>query len=76
VRDLAAALGRRLGIAPTFAEPEGDQSLLSDASRCVELFGRPEISNDDLLDLVAAWLKRGGKTLGKPTKFQVTDGRF
>lgn len=76
VRDLAAALGRRLGVEPILAEPEGDRSLLSDAGRCVELFGEPELTADDLLDLVAGWLLRGGRTLGKPTKFQVTDGRF
>ena len=61
---------------PVFADDEGPLALLSDASRCRELFGPPDMETDELIDLVAAWLKAGGPTLGKPTKFQVTDGRF
>jgi hypothetical protein len=29
-----------------------------------------------LLDWVAAWVERGGRSLGKPTHFEATDGRF
>jgi hypothetical protein len=25
---------------------------------------------------VAAWVRRGGRSLGKPTRFEVRDGRF
>ncbi|HUE73230.1 MAG TPA: epimerase, partial [Pirellulaceae bacterium] len=76
VRELATELAKRLGIEPNFREPEGTRSLLSDASRCHELFGSPELTTDDLLDMTCHWLKRGGRTLGKPTKFQVQDGKF
>ncbi len=76
VRDLATELGRRLGMEPTFREPEGAKSLLSDASRCHELFGSPELTTDELLDMTCHWLTHGGRTLGKPTKFQVQDGKF
>lgn len=76
VRDLAEGLGRRLGIAPQFAGPEGPAALLSDARRCHELFGPPELDAEQLMDLVATWLRAGGRTLGKPTKFEVTDGQF
>ena len=76
VREMAEGLGRRLGVEPKFSSEEGDASLLSDASRCHERFGLPEITAEGLLDMVAAWLKAGGRTLGKPTKFQVRDGVF
>ena len=76
VRDLAIELGKRLGIEPIFKEPEGGKSLLSDATRCHELFGPPELTTSDLLDMTCDWLRRGGRTLGKPTKFQVQDGKF
>ena len=76
VRDLAVELGQRLGIAPTFAGEEGKTALLSDAARCRQLFGEPELGREELLDLVADWLNSGGRTLGKPTKFQVRDGKF
>jgi nucleoside-diphosphate-sugar epimerase len=76
VRDLAARLGSRLGIEPIFAGAEGDTALVSDAWRCRELFGPPELDAEELIDLVAHWVQSGGRTLGKPTKFQVTDGKF
>lgn len=76
VRDLATELGRRLGLEPNFREPEGTKSLLSDATRCHQLFGSPELTTAELLDMTCHWLHRGGRTLGKPTKFQVQDGKF
>jgi hypothetical protein len=29
-----------------------------------------------MVDWVADWVARGGRTLGKPTRFEVRDGRF
>lgn len=76
VRDVAQGLGRRLGVEPTFSGGEGPSALVSDASRCHQLFGPPDVHAELLMDMVADWLRRGGRTLGKPTKFQVRDGRF
>jgi len=76
VRAVAETLGRHLGIEPEFSSDEGTLSLLSDASACHEHFGRPEFDGDELLAMVATWLQAGGRVLEKPTKFQVSDGRF
>jgi nucleoside-diphosphate-sugar epimerase len=76
VRDLAERIGRRLGVAPIFADDAGTTALVSDASRCRELFGPGDMNTDELIDLATHWLQSGGQTLGKPTKFQVTDGKF
>lgn len=76
VRELAERLAKRLGVEPRFAAAEGPTALLSDARRCHEIFGPPDVNLDDLLDLTVAWLRSGGRTLGKPTKFQVRDGKF
>lgn len=76
VREVATALGRRLGIEPVFADDEGDQALVADARRCRAWFGSPEVGPEQLLDLVADWTKNHRRTLGKPTKFQVNNGRF
>ncbi|MBI1900646.1 MAG: NAD(P)-dependent oxidoreductase [Planctomycetia bacterium] len=76
VRDLAMGLGRRLGVEPRFAGPEGDSSLVSDAARCRDLFGPPDVEAEELMDLVASWLQSGGRTLGKATKFHVRDGKY
>ena len=76
VRDLAERLGEGLGVEPVFTGDSSDTSLLNDASKSHELFGAPLASVDDTIAAVVAWLKAGNRTLGKPTKFQVRDGRF
>lgn len=76
VRDVALELGTRLGIQPKFADNEGDRALVSDARRCRAWFGEPEIGPAQLYDLVADWVGHGRPTLGKPTMFQVADGKY
>ena len=51
-------------------------ALLSDSSRCQQLFGLPTVTLDTMLSLVVDWVRRGERTLNKPTKYQVRDGRF
>jgi hypothetical protein len=76
IRALAHQFGERFGRAPVFTGEEVDTALLSDASKARALFGAPSVPLDRLLDWVAEWLQQGGRTLGKPTHFEVRDGRF
>jgi len=76
VRDLADALGRRLGRTPVFAGTESSDALLSNAALMVSLVGSPAVSVDTMLDWTAEWVAAGRPLLGKPTKFGVRDGVF
>jgi hypothetical protein len=76
VRTLAEELGKRVGKTPTFSGTEGSLAWLNDASLSHSKFGRPETALSDILDWTAAWLLEGGGTLGKPTHFEVGDGKF
>lgn len=76
VREVALRFGQRFGKAPKFVGTEAANALLSDASRCVELLGEPDISEDQLIEMTADWVNAGGVTLGKPTKFEIRDGAF
>jgi len=76
VRRLAGEFARRFARQAVIEGEEGATALLSDASRCRELLGAPRVPLDWLLDLTADWLKRGGPTYQKPTKFEVKDGKF
>ncbi len=76
VRDLAVRLGQALGVEPCFTGQEAATALLSDASKSHDLFGLPTTSTAAAVGAVAAWLKAGLPTLGKPTKFEVRDGKF
>jgi len=76
VRDLAARIGAVLGREPMLTGREADSALLSNASRCVETFGPPATSLDEMVERIATWVASGGKVLNKPTKYDVRDGRF
>lgn len=76
VRALAEGFAERLGREARFEGEEGDTALLNDASRCHRLFGEPKVEVSDVMDLVARWIERGGRTFGKPTKFETKDGEF
>jgi nucleoside-diphosphate-sugar epimerase len=76
VRTLATELGRRLRREPTFEGTEGADALLSDASRMHKELGAPEMPLTTLLDWTAEWVAEGRPLLGKPTKFDVRDGKF
>ena len=76
VREAAERLGELLGATPVFEGVEAPDALLSDTTFARSLFGRPTISTDVLIQWVASWVARGGTRLGKPTKFEVRDGKF
>lgn len=76
VVDLANGLADRLGLTAIFHGSAGTTALLSDARRCTRVFGALPTDIDAMLDQVAAWVKRGGRTLQRPTHFDQDDGRF
>lgn len=76
VRDIATRLADLLGRPARFTGTEDDTALLNNAARSVAEFGPPRLTPYDLLPAVAEWTKSGGRTLNKPTHFEVRDGRF
>jgi len=76
IRELATQLARRLNRPVMFTGEEAPTALLSNASRCHELFGVPDVDTGDLIEWAADWLARGGAMLGKPTHFETRDGKF
>lgn len=76
VRDAAAKLGALLGREPVFEGEETDIALLSNAGKCMKLFGYPAVSVDQMIEWQAEWLKAGGRLLGKPTHFEERKGNF
>ncbi len=76
VKEAALLFARRFGREARFAGTEGSVALLSDAARCRARLGEPEVPLDLLVEWTAAWVEKGGRDLGKPTKFERSDGRF
>jgi NAD dependent epimerase/dehydratase family len=76
VRDLAARLGARLGRKPIIVGKEEPTAWITDTSQAVSLFGRPIVDSEKLIDWTADWIARSMPSLGKPTKYEVRDGRY
>jgi hypothetical protein len=76
MRAMAERFGRRLGRPALFTSSEGPVSLLGNTERCRSLLGEPAVCLDRLFEWCAHWVEVGGRSLGKPTKYERTDGRF
>jgi nucleoside-diphosphate-sugar epimerase len=76
VRRLAAEFGRLLGRTVTFRGTENTDALISNGQLGHRLFGYPRVTVDHVMQWIADWVARGGETLGKPTHFEVRDGKF
>jgi nucleoside-diphosphate-sugar epimerase len=76
VRTVSERLARLMNKSVRFTGTEPATALLSNARHGLELLGPPRVSADQLIESVAHWVARGGRTLGKPTHFDVRDGRF
>jgi len=76
VRALAEDLGRRLDRVPVFVGAEAPRAWLSDAGASLRLFGPPTVAVDQMLGLIAAHVRAGGATLGRPTHFEIRTGEF
>jgi nucleoside-diphosphate-sugar epimerase len=76
VRDLAARLGAKLGREPVIVGVEEPTAWLTDTSLAVKLFGLPIVDTERLIAWTADWVARSMPSLGKPTKYEVRDGRY
>ena len=76
VRDLAAKFGALLGREPVIVGQEEPTAWLTDTSQAVKLFGLPIVDVAQLVAWTADWVVRAMPNLGKPTKYEVRDGRY
>ena len=76
VRDVALRLGKWLGRTPQFTGVESSTALLGNAARICDALGAPATPLDPMLGWIAHWVKSSGRSLGKPTHFEVRDGRY
>jgi nucleoside-diphosphate-sugar epimerase len=76
VRWIAEEFGKRFNKLPVFNGEEQPTALLSNAAEAFRLFGYPNISLKQMIELTAEWLLEGGETIQKPTHFQEREGKF
>ena len=76
VRRVAETFGERFGKAVKFEGSESQDALLSNAQKCLALFGPPRVDAKRLIGWISDWVARGGPTYAKPTHFEERAGRF
>jgi nucleoside-diphosphate-sugar epimerase len=76
VRWLAEEFARRFGRTAKLSGREAPSGWLNNAARMVREFGPPKVGIERMLDWTADWLLAGMPSLGKPTHYEVRDGRF
>ncbi|TKJ37450.1 MAG: epimerase [Planctomycetes bacterium B3_Pla] len=76
VRRLADQIASILGKEPKFVSRQTETALLSDATYCLSEFGSPLTTLDQMVSMIVEWVASGKKTLNKPTKYDIRDGKF
>lgn len=76
VRRVCEQFAQRFAKPVKFVGEESAHALLNNGQMGHQCFGYPRVSALRMIDWIADWIKRGGETLGKPTKFEVRDGQF
>jgi len=76
IRSLTEQIGDTLEKKPKFVSQEAPSALLSDASYCLSMFGPPQTTLEQMVAMITKWLTAGKKTLNKPTKYEIRNGKF
>jgi hypothetical protein len=76
VRWIAEEFGKLFNLTPLFTGKEQATALLNNAAESFKLYGPPKVSLQQMMELIARWLKEGGKTIYKETHFQERTGKF
>jgi len=76
VRKAATQLGELLGKPAKFSGTENESALIGNTAKLRAQLGDPPTPLETMIRWTADWVKRGGRSLGKPTHFEVRDGRY
>ncbi|MBE9512014.1 MAG: NAD(P)-dependent oxidoreductase [Bacteroidetes bacterium] len=76
VRRVAQQFGEYFNIEPKFEKKETETALLSNANLSYKLFGRPQVQLEQIIFWIADWIKNEKELLGKPTHYEVRDGKY
>ena len=76
VTQTAETFGRLLDRPVSFAGEPGDRAYLSNASEAFRRFGHPRVTLAQTVRWTAEWIRNGGRSLDKPTHFDVADGQY
>ena len=78
LRSIAEQLGKLMGREVRYAHDGlgSGSCYLNNAAKMADLFGYPSVPLARMIRWQAEWFKNGGSSLGKPTHFEVNNGKF
>jgi nucleoside-diphosphate-sugar epimerase len=76
VREMAMRFAELLAVTPKFSGSEAPSALLGNASKLSAALGAPLMPLETMLRWTADWVKQGGRSLERPTHFEVRDGNY
>lgn len=76
VKEVAEVMAGYMGKKAVVRTPGIDKSYLNNSRKAFGLFGAPSVNAATLIQMQAEWIMRGGQELGKPTHFEVNDGKY
>lgn len=76
VRWLAQEFGGLFNREPRILGMESETAWLNNSKKALRLFGHPSVSLSMMIQWTADWVRQGGRSLEKPTHFEVRDGKY
>jgi len=76
VREVAQKLGKLMDRKVHFSGNEAETAWLSNSSQAIERLGPLDTSLNTMIRWTANWTVNEGRSLGKPTHFEVRDGKY
>lgn len=76
IKWIAQKLGQLLNKEPQFVNDPEPTGLLNNAAECHRLFGYPQVSVLEIINVTAQWILNNGDEFGKETHFQERKGKF
>lgn len=76
VKRVATTFGQLMDREVSFTGTAGDSIRLNNGQLGHRLFGYPRVSVQRMMHWIADWVMRGGADLGKPTHFEVRNGKY
>jgi len=75
-RDVVERFGELMNKTVRFTGSELPVALHSCSERAFDLYGKPLTQLDEMVEMTADWVMRGGTSHDKSTHFEVADGRY
>jgi hypothetical protein len=76
IRKIAVEFGKLMNKKVEFVGLESQTALLANPTESNKLLGIPQVQLSTVLKWTAKWIEKGNRILGKPTHFEVRDGKY